>query len=118
MAPNGTGLPYSLTPRELEVVRCICDGMSNRDISRHFGISEETVKRHMSSLCDKTGQSSRLEVAIFAFRNGLAVVNVSLECSPVLEKIEHVYARIERDINLSRTLMRQLAAASQKEQTS
>src|SRR3954471_22461111 len=37
---------YGLTPRELEVVSCIVEGCSNRDIAKQFTISEETVKRH------------------------------------------------------------------------
>ncbi len=48
---------YGLTPRELEVVQCIVEGCSNKDIARQFTISEETVKRHLSNIFDKTGVS-------------------------------------------------------------
>ena len=41
---------YGLTPRELEVVTCIVEGCSNRDIAKQFSISEETVKRHLSNV--------------------------------------------------------------------
>src|ERR1700745_3771411 len=54
---------YGLTPRELEVVGCIVEGCSNRDIAKQFAISEETVKRHLSNIFDKTGVSTRLELA-------------------------------------------------------
>ncbi|HUN83059.1 MAG TPA: response regulator transcription factor [Terracidiphilus sp.] len=57
---------YGLTPRELEVVGCIVEGCSNRDIAKQFGLSEETVKRHLSNIFDKTGVSTRLELALFA----------------------------------------------------
>jgi DNA-binding NarL/FixJ family response regulator len=49
---------YGLTPRELEVVGCIVEGCSNRDIAKQFNLSEETVKRHLSNIFDKTGVHS------------------------------------------------------------
>ena len=57
---------FGLTPREMEVVGCIVEGCSNRDIAKQFGLSEETVKRHLSNIFDKTGVSTRLELAMFA----------------------------------------------------
>jgi two-component system, NarL family, nitrate/nitrite response regulator NarL len=57
---------YGLTPRELDVVGCIVEGCSNRDIAKQFSLSEETVKRHVSNTFDKTGVSTRLELALFA----------------------------------------------------
>ncbi len=62
---------YGLTPRELEVVTCIVEGCSNRDIAKQFSISEETVKRHLSNVFDKTGVSTRLELALFAIAHKL-----------------------------------------------
>jgi two-component system nitrate/nitrite response regulator NarL len=62
---------YGLTPRELEVVTCIVEGCSNRDIAGQFSISEETVKRHLSNVFDKTGVSTRLELALFAIAHKL-----------------------------------------------
>jgi DNA-binding NarL/FixJ family response regulator len=62
---------YGLTPRELEVVTCIVEGCSNKDIARQFTISEETVKRHLSNVFDKTGVSTRLELALFAIAHKL-----------------------------------------------
>lgn len=57
---------YGLTPREMEVVACIVKGCSNRVIAQRFHLSEETVKRHLSNIFDKTGVSTRLELALFA----------------------------------------------------
>ena len=65
---------YGLTPRELEVVSCIVEGCSNKDIARQFTISEETVKRHLSNVFDKTGVSTRLELALFAIAHKLVEV--------------------------------------------
>jgi two-component system, NarL family, nitrate/nitrite response regulator NarL len=62
---------YGLTPREMEVVQCIVEGCSNRDVARQFGISEETVKRHLSNIFDKTGVSTRLELALFSISHQL-----------------------------------------------
>jgi len=62
---------YGLTPRELEVVTCIVEGCSNRDIAKQFAISEETVKRHLSNVFDKTGVSTRLELALFTIAHKL-----------------------------------------------
>jgi len=62
---------YGLTPRELEVVACIVEGCSNRDIAKQFSISEETVKRHLSNVFDKTGVSTRLELALFTIAHKL-----------------------------------------------
>jgi DNA-binding NarL/FixJ family response regulator len=66
---------YGLTPRELEVTTCIVEGCSNRDVARQFAISEETVKRHLSNIFDKTGVSTRLELALFAIARKLVVLN-------------------------------------------
>jgi DNA-binding NarL/FixJ family response regulator len=65
---------YGLTPRELEVVGCIVEGCSNRDIAKQFTISEETVKRHLSNVFDKTGVSTRLELALFSIAHKLVEV--------------------------------------------
>jgi len=62
---------FGLTPREMEVVGCIVEGCSNRDIAKQFGLSEETVKRHLSNIFDKTGVSTRLELAMFAIAHHL-----------------------------------------------
>jgi two-component system, NarL family, nitrate/nitrite response regulator NarL len=62
---------YGLTPRELEVVGCIVAGCSNRDIAQQFQLSEETVKRHLSNIFEKTGVSTRLELALFAIERQL-----------------------------------------------
>lgn len=64
--------PYGLTPREIEIVNAIAAGDSNREVAARLSISLQTVKHHLTSIFDKTGTSSRLELALFAIRNGVA----------------------------------------------
>jgi len=63
--------PYGLTAREVEIVEAIAAGDSNRDIAARLNISLQTVKHHLTSVFDKTGTSTRLELALFAIRQGL-----------------------------------------------
>jgi two-component system nitrate/nitrite response regulator NarL len=65
------GNRFHLTPRQLEIVSAIALGESNKEVAQHFSISQETVKRHLSSIFDKLGVFSRLELAIFALNHGL-----------------------------------------------
>lgn len=63
--------PYGLTPREVEIVDAIAAGDSNREIALKLDISLQTVKHHLTSVFDKTGTSTRLELALFAIRQGI-----------------------------------------------
>jgi DNA-binding NarL/FixJ family response regulator len=62
---------YGLTSRELEVVTLITEGCTNKDIATTFGISEETVKRHLTNIFNKLGVGNRLELALFALNHNL-----------------------------------------------
>ena len=67
--------PFRLTRRQLDIVAAVALGETNKEVARHFSISEETVKRHLSSIFDKLGVFSRLELAIFALNHGLIDVD-------------------------------------------
>ena len=62
---------YKLTPRELEIIDSVAQGLMNRDIGKALSISEETVKRHLTNIFNKVGMSNRLELALFAIEHGL-----------------------------------------------
>jgi DNA-binding NarL/FixJ family response regulator len=62
---------FGLTGRELEVVTLITEGSTNKHIAVSFGISEETVKRHLTNIFNKLGVGNRLELALFALNHNL-----------------------------------------------
>jgi NarL family two-component system response regulator LiaR len=61
-----------LTDREIEVLQLVAGGLSNREISDHLGISEATVRTHVSNILSKLNLCSRTQAALFALREGLA----------------------------------------------
>ncbi|MDD4570676.1 MAG: response regulator transcription factor [Tepidanaerobacteraceae bacterium] len=65
------GVKKHLTAREKEVLANIAEGMSNGEISNKLGISEKTVKNHVSSILRKLNLMDRTQVAVFAIRNKL-----------------------------------------------
>jgi DNA-binding NarL/FixJ family response regulator len=62
----------SLTPREREVITVIAEGLKNREVGERLFISELTVRHHLSSIFSKLDVSDRFELAIYAYRHGLA----------------------------------------------
>ncbi|HEX6021796.1 MAG TPA: helix-turn-helix transcriptional regulator, partial [Solirubrobacter sp.] len=62
---------HGLTARELQVLRLVAIGRSNREIAGALVISEHTVARHVQNLFAKLGVSSRTEAGAFAFTHGL-----------------------------------------------
>lgn len=71
-----------LTPREVEVVRLVAQGLSNEDIARASGISRATVKTHVSAVLLKLGLTSRIEVAVWAYQHGVARLGTTRPPSP------------------------------------
>lgn len=63
--------PAGLSVREVEVLRCVCAGRTNRQIASELTISEKTVARHLSNIFVKLDVASRTEAAAFAFERGL-----------------------------------------------
>jgi two-component system, NarL family, nitrate/nitrite response regulator NarL len=68
---NSSKGPYGLTPRELEIVQTVVGGYSNAEIAKKYGLSEQTVKHHLSSIFDKVGVFNRVELALFAVNHRL-----------------------------------------------
>ena len=64
-------IPADLTRRELEVLRLIARGLSNREIAGELVISEKTVKTHVSNILSKLHLADRTQAAIYAFKEGL-----------------------------------------------
>lgn len=64
-------LPAGLTPREVEVLRLVAGGGSNRDIAAELVISEHTVARHLNNIFSKLGVSSRAAATAFAYEHAL-----------------------------------------------
>jgi DNA-binding CsgD family transcriptional regulator len=62
---------HGLSRRELEVLRLVATGRSNKEIARHLALSTRTVDRHVSNIFDKLAVSSRSAATAFAYRNGL-----------------------------------------------
>lgn len=69
---NDVKLPSSaLTPREIEVLRLLADGVSNKIIAHRLGISDHTVKFHVTSILSKMNAGTRTEAVTLGVRMGL-----------------------------------------------
>lgn len=64
-----------LTERELEVLRLVAQGFSNREIADHLVVAEFTVRSHVSNVLSKLHLASRTQAALFALKAGLASLN-------------------------------------------
>ena len=64
-------MAFGLSHRELEIVRAVMSGDTNKEIAQRFSISENTVKRHLTHIFDKVGASTRVELALFATHHRL-----------------------------------------------
>ncbi len=61
----------TLSDRELEVVRLVAEGLSNKEISSRLKLSDKTVKNHISHILAKMNLTARTQVAVYAIRAGL-----------------------------------------------
>ena len=67
----GEGAAVTLTPREREVLALVATGLANKQIARRLGISDRTVKAHLTSVFARLGVEDRTQAALWAQRNGL-----------------------------------------------
>jgi len=65
--------PAAITPRELDVMALLAEGLGNKAIARQLGIKEQTVKKHISRLMEKMGVTNRLQVGLMASRHHVKV---------------------------------------------
>lgn len=61
----------SLTARETDTLRLVAKGMTNKEVATELGVSEVTIKTHVSSVLSKLNLSSRTQAALFALKEGL-----------------------------------------------
>ena len=71
---NGGSL---LSAREIDVVRCVAEGLTNREIAQRLKLTEHTVKNYLFRIFDKLGVSSRVEVVLYALGSANAPRHVS-----------------------------------------
>lgn len=63
-----------LTPRERQVLELLAEGLANKAIAARLGISDQTAKFHVSSICGKLGASNRTEAVRVGLRRGLLTI--------------------------------------------
>lgn len=60
---------YRLTSKEMDLVRCVADGLSNKEIAATLFLSEGTVRNYLSIVCDKLNVKNRTQLVIFYYQN-------------------------------------------------
>jgi len=73
-AGDGAGsraIPAGLSPRELEVLRLVASGKTNKAIAKQLCLSDKTIDRHVSNIFVKTNVASRAAATAFAYQHGL-----------------------------------------------
>jgi len=80
-----------LSARETDVVRCLAEGLTNREIAQRLKLTEHTVKNYLFRIFDKLGVSSRVEVVLYALGNGVQRTITSIpnrrQSQPVAPKV-------------------------------
>jgi DNA-binding NarL/FixJ family response regulator len=67
---SAPGRDFGISSREMQVVTHVVAGYTNKDLGQKLGISEQTVKHHLTNIFDKLGVSNRLELVLFAIDHG------------------------------------------------
>ena len=67
--------PDPLTPREVEILRLVAQGLENPEIAERLVISEATVRTHVSNITSKLHVASRTQAALYALREGIATLD-------------------------------------------
>ena len=74
-AESSPDLPDGLTPREVEVLALIAEGLTNAEIAGRLVVSGATVKTHVNHIFAKTGARDRAQAVVYAYGHGLAEAN-------------------------------------------
>jgi two-component system response regulator DegU len=69
--------PIPLTPRELEVLRLLAQGLDNAAIAEQLVVTKQTVQNHVSNIYGKLGVTTRTGAALYAIRHGLVQVSLT-----------------------------------------
>jgi DNA-binding NarL/FixJ family response regulator len=72
-----------LSPRQVEVLVLLGEGLANKPIGRRLGISACTVKQHVQAILKEFGASNRLQAVIYAYRSGILSSGPDAEAPPV-----------------------------------
>jgi len=71
LSPQDNQFHEDLTEREMEVLQCIAEGLTNMDIAARLNISDKTVKSHVGNILSKLYLTDRTKAAVYAWREGI-----------------------------------------------
>jgi len=93
-----------LSAREVDVVRCVAEGLSNREIAQRLNLREHTVKNYLFRIFDKLGVSSRVEVVLYALGNHAAAEAKGDDAPPSKKEIAPaaIPARLDTPVRVMR----------------
>ncbi len=77
--PQAEAPPDALTPREVEVLRQVAKGLTNREVSAQLSTTEATIKTHVSSILSKLQLTNRVQATLYALQEGVAPAPESSE---------------------------------------
>jgi two-component system response regulator NreC len=72
--PEGKKRKKELTPRQLEVIKLVADGLTNQKVAEKLGLSSRTVDRHIENMMRRLKMHSRVELVRYAIREGLVKI--------------------------------------------
>ncbi len=77
--PSRPPTPDPLTEREMDVLRLVAQGLGNQEIAAKLGVSDATVRTHVSNILAKLQLANRIQVALYALREGLVSLDADVD---------------------------------------